>query len=97
MTALSHFPFILPALDGCLSLVDETFVPWSAYHPTMPLTSTPQNIVIVAVEGENTFTVVNRDNGEVLLSSDDHGSKTARNKKAGELSKLTGWPVVDHA
>jgi hypothetical protein len=55
---------------------------------------TPTNVVIVATPGELHYSVVNRNNGETLLHSDD--SISNRNRAAKALTDLTGWPRVDH-
>jgi hypothetical protein len=94
---LSHFPWQLPAGDDCLKAVDVTLAAGWTYHSAMPHTKLPQAIVIVAVPGELHYSVVNRDNYETLLHSEDYDSVSNRNRAARELKKLTGWPVVDHA
>lgn len=97
MGALERLPAPLRELCVCLSLVDTTMEAGGAYDSAMPLTSTPTNIVIVAAPGELHLTVVNRDNGEKLLHSEDYDSISNRNRAARDLKKLTGWPTVDHA
>lgn len=62
----------------------------------MPLTKTPQNIVVVAEPGELHMSVINRDNGETLLHSEEYDSLSNRNRAAKRLQELTGWPVVKH-
>lgn len=62
----------------------------------MALTKLPQGIVIVAVPGEKHLSVVNRDNSETLLHSEDYSTISNRNRAARDLEKLTGWPVVVH-
>lgn len=57
----------------------------------------PTNIVIVMEPGELHFSVVNRDNYETLLHSEDYDSISNRNRAARDLKKITGWPTVDHA
>lgn len=69
----------------------------ASYHAAMPLTSVPREIVIVMKPGELHLSVVNRDNNEVLLHSEEYDSVSNRNRAARDLKKLTGWPTVDHA
>jgi hypothetical protein len=57
---------------------------------------TPTNVVIVATPGELHYSVVNRNNGETLLHSEDYDSISNRNRAAKALTDLTGWPRVDH-
>lgn len=57
----------------------------------------PTNIVIVATPGELHYSVVNRNNNETLLHSEEYDSISNRNRAAKQLKKLTGWPTVDHA
>ena len=60
----------------------------------MPLTSTPTNVVIVLADDEVGYRVYDRDSATVILQTDT--AKSSRKKDANALSKLTGWPVVDH-
>lgn len=94
--AMERLPAPLRELCSCLRLVDETLETAPAYDPAMPLTSTPRDIVIVAEPGELHLSVVNRDNGETLLHSEDYDSISNRNRAARDLKKITGWPTVDH-
>jgi len=81
----------------CLSPVYGTMGAGASYHSGMALTSVPLEIVIVMKPGELHLSVVNRDNNETLLHSEEYDSVSNRNRAARELKKLTGWPTVDHA